>query len=95
MSVPIYNPLMAAGVPACRFGKDGLVAAPSSHIVVNGRPEPVEPGETVASLVARFDLQPARVAVEVNEKLVRRRDYEAVGLAAGDRIEIVTFVGGG
>jgi thiamine biosynthesis protein ThiS len=35
------------------------------------------------------------VAVERNGALVRRRDWAAARLAAGDAVEVVTFVGGG
>ena len=34
-------------------------------------------------------------AVEVNKRLVRRNEYEETELREGDRVEIVTLVGGG
>jgi len=52
-------------------------------------------GATVADLVRHFDLPPQRVAVEVNERLVRRATYAETRLSPGDRVEIVTLVGGG
>ena len=64
-------------------------------ITVNGEARDVGDGVTVAELVAQFELTPERVAVEVNERLVRRASYAQTRLAAGDRIEIVTLVGGG
>lgn len=65
------------------------------RIVVNGSPIDVEPGTTVARLVADHKLAPPRVAVEVNKDLVPRRAYESTALQDGDHVEIVTFVGGG
>lgn len=50
---------------------------------------------TVADLLAQFDLSPQRVAVEVNQQLVRRALYAQTRLRDGDRVEIVTLVGGG
>ena len=35
------------------------------------------------------------VAVELNGNLVRRADQETTALKPGDRVEIVSFVGGG
>ncbi|MCH8853570.1 MAG: sulfur carrier protein ThiS [Planctomycetes bacterium] len=64
-------------------------------MIVNGQPENADAEVTVASLIETHNLQPLRVAVEVNEKLVRRRDFEQTQLQADDRVEIVTFVGGG
>jgi thiamine biosynthesis protein ThiS len=40
-------------------------------------------------------LQPVRVAIEVNRELVSRCDFAETTIRDGDRIEIVTFVGGG
>ena len=45
--------------------------------------------------LAPADLAPLRVAVEVNRELVRRADYADTTLHDGDKIEIVTLVGGG
>lgn len=65
------------------------------QITVNGEPKAVAAGATLADLVAMFDLAPERVAVEVNEQLVRRSSYAQTRLNGGDRVEIVTLVGGG
>jgi thiamine biosynthesis protein ThiS len=65
------------------------------QITVNGEPKAVAAGATLADLVAMFDVAPERVAVEVNEQLVRRSSYAQTPLHGGDRVEIVTLVGGG
>lgn len=64
-------------------------------IQLNGDSMSVPEGTTVADLLARHDLQPVRVAVEVNEDVVRRAKFDEHILHNGDRVEIVTFVGGG
>jgi sulfur carrier protein len=62
---------------------------------VNGKPMEL-PGElTIAGLVERLGLGKSRVAVEVNKGLVVRKQWESTRLKEGDRIEVVTFVGGG
>jgi thiamine biosynthesis protein ThiS len=50
---------------------------------------------TVADLVRSIGLDGAPCAVEVNARLVRRADRASVPLADGDRVEVVTLVGGG
>lgn len=65
------------------------------EIVLNGEPRAVEAGATVLSLVASLSLPATRVAVERNRAIIRKSDYGTTALADGDRIEIVTFVGGG
>jgi len=63
------------------------------EILCNGKPQVVEEGATVASLVAELNLK--GVAVEVNEEIVPREQHEGCVLSEGDRVEIVTLVGGG
>ncbi len=65
------------------------------RIMVNGDSKTLDDGASVAELVARLDLMPERVAVEVNERLVRRATHGQTTLREGDRVEIVTLVGGG
>lgn len=65
------------------------------QLEINGKTEQIDNIGTVADLLRHFDVAPVRVAVEVNEELVTRSEYESATLSAGDRIEIVTFVGGG
>ena len=65
------------------------------QIVLNGEPREIDRPVTVAELLEQLGLQPRRVAIEVNEKLVRRQDHARTRLHEGDRVEIVTLVGGG
>ena len=64
-------------------------------ITINGKKLSLEDETTVASLLRERRLEPIRVAVEVNADLVPRRLFPETILRDGDRIEIVTFVGGG
>jgi len=65
------------------------------QITVNGEPKKLDRSVTIIELLDQFGLKPKRVAVEVNEQLVRRANFGQTTLNEGDRIEIVTLVGGG
>lgn len=65
------------------------------RIIVNGTPREIPDGLTVAELLPHLGFPSTRVAVERNREVVRKTDREAVALAEGDVLEIVTFVGGG
>jgi sulfur carrier protein len=65
------------------------------HVVVNGESHEVPDGTTVAGLVVRLGLGDRRVAVERNREVVPRATHADTVLAEGDRLELVTFVGGG
>ena len=64
-------------------------------IVVNGEPKTVPAGLTVLTLIEHLGLGGKRVAVERNREVVPRAQHGEVALAADDRLELVTFVGGG
>jgi sulfur carrier protein len=65
------------------------------QVIVNGSPQQLEVEASVATLLDTLKLAPIRVAVELNEELVPRQNFAATPLHDGDRLEIVTFVGGG
>jgi sulfur carrier protein len=65
------------------------------QITVNGELRELPSDTTLAELVRQLDLQPKFVAVEVNLTLVPRSQHEQHVLRAGDRLEVVTLVGGG
>jgi len=64
-------------------------------ILLNGKPVEVDPETTVGRLVDRAVPDRSRVAVECNREIVLRGDYDATAVEEGDRIEIVTLMGGG
>jgi sulfur carrier protein len=65
------------------------------QIFVNGEPKDVEPGTTIAALVASLGLGAGPVAVERNRDVVPRAEHATTTLAEDDRLEVVHFVGGG
>ena len=64
-------------------------------IIVNGREREIAPGTTVAGLLRELSLPATRVAIEHNAEILRKPSFDTLTLASGDRLEIVTLVGGG
>ena len=71
------------------------LAGVKTIIHFNGQPREVSDGTTVAALLEQLNLRPAYVAVEINLELVPRARHEKHVLREGDRVEVVTLVGGG
>ena len=46
-------------------------------------------------IIIKSNLDPIRVAVELNGKIIPRSDFKSTILKDGDSLEIVHFVGGG
>ena len=64
-------------------------------IHLNGEPRDVPDGVTVAQLLELLEVRMKGVAVERNLDVVPRAEHAATALCEGDRVEIVTLVGGG
>ena len=64
-------------------------------IEVNGEPRQVPQGASVAELLASIGLAAPKVAVERNLEIVPRSAWASTRLDAGDRLEVVHFIGGG
>jgi thiazole synthase len=72
-----------------------MTAATAILVTVNGEPRQIQAGSTIAAMLCELGLDPARVAVERNLAIVPRSTLGEAPVAAGDRFEIVHFVGGG
>lgn len=64
-------------------------------IIVNGEKQECSPPLTVANLLQTLDLRTDQVAVEVNLKILDRSDFPSWNLQEGDKVEILSFIGGG
>ncbi|MGH1556640.1 sulfur carrier protein ThiS [Caulobacter segnis] len=64
-------------------------------LLLNGEERDVPGVVTIADLVGALGLDARKVAVERNLEIAPRSTYADTALADGDRIEIVTFIGGG
>jgi thiamine biosynthesis protein ThiS len=64
-------------------------------VTLNGEVKQIENSITVSGLLESLQIEPARVAVEVNLSIIKKADYLSHQLNEGDSVEIVSFVGGG
>lgn len=65
------------------------------EVTVNGETGSVPADLTLTGFLELLELDPRKVAVERNLEIAPRSQYDAIKIAAGDRLEIVQFVGGG
>ena len=64
-------------------------------IVVNGESREAAAGVNVTQLLEALGIQGGRVAIERNMQILPRAAWAETQVGAGDRFEIVQFVGGG
>jgi sulfur carrier protein len=65
------------------------------EIVVNGERRMAQEGQTILGLLQELSLEPSRVAVEFDRKIVKQVLWPETVLRPGSQVEIVQFVGGG
>ncbi len=64
-------------------------------IYVNGEETSCDQGITLEALVEELGYEKVKIAVEVNGDIVPKAEYEGCVLGEADKLEVVTFVGGG
>lgn len=64
-------------------------------IILNGCSREITEGLTIRSLLDEIKYNPETVAVELNLAIVSKREYANKNIREGDKIEIISFVGGG
>jgi thiamine biosynthesis protein ThiS len=65
------------------------------NIVLNGEQRQIPDNLTVLGLLEHLNIQHQRVAVERNEEIVKKATYGETVIADNDRLEVVSFMGGG
>jgi sulfur carrier protein len=72
-----------------------LPISPDSTITWNGQPYPCQQPIPLLDLLQQLSLNPRLIAVEYNGEILHRQFWSQTQVQAGDRLEIVTIVGGG
>lgn len=65
------------------------------QIILNGKPHNIKEKTNIISLLETLSLSEKKVAIEINEEVIPRDNYDKKILLAKDRVEIVHFIGGG
>jgi sulfur carrier protein len=72
-----------------------LVYRYNMKITLNGNVREINSGATVKALLDSIKLNPEAVAVELNLAIIPKNEYDTRRLNEADKIEIISFVGGG
>ncbi len=65
------------------------------EILVNGTPHLMAADTNVAQLLVILELQGKRLALEINQELIPRSQFDTTVLQPHDTVEIVHAIGGG
>jgi|YelNatPaOPRAMG01_1025707.scaffolds.fasta_scaffold33844_4 thiamine biosynthesis protein ThiS len=64
-------------------------------IFINGEEYSFEKEFTLEELIQNLKINKDTTVVEINETIINRNNYPNIFLKNGDKVEIITFVGGG
>lgn len=65
------------------------------NIKINGKEETIQGTGSLTDLINEKGLKQSGIVIEHNLKVVSKEQWAQVMLQNGDRVEIVSFVGGG
>ncbi|MCI5150321.1 MAG: sulfur carrier protein ThiS [Candidatus Electrothrix sp. MAN1_4] len=64
------------------------------HIILNGEQTAIS-SPTLLAMVVEKGFNPDTLIAEVNLELIKKEDWDQTPLAEGDKVELLSFVGGG
>ena len=64
-------------------------------INLNGKTLLLSKGTSIFKVIEKNKLQPNKIAVELNRKIINKKNMDKIFLKDKDKIEIVHFIGGG
>jgi thiamine biosynthesis protein ThiS len=65
------------------------------NVTINGERRSFPAQNTLIDMVRALNLEPERVAIELNRAIVKREFWTSTAIDEGAEVEIVQFVGGG
>jgi len=72
-----------------------LNATNKMNIQVNGEQQTCDAATYLPELLTQLHLNPRLIAIEYNGEILHRQYWDNTQIRSGDRLEIVTIVGGG
>jgi len=64
-------------------------------IILNGEEKNIGVNLTISDLISDLDLDIKKIAIEKNLEIVHNNAFSLTNIYEGDKIEIVSFIGGG
>jgi thiamine biosynthesis protein ThiS len=93
-----YNEIRPRAASLVSRNRKSGMASPTTkeiEIVVNGQVRLAPQGCTLRELLAWLEVDPERIAVELNRSIIQRQAWDQATVSPGATLEIVQFVGGG
>lgn len=64
-------------------------------MLINGEDKTLQQTTTLDALLTQLGYRTAFVAIELNGNIIKQKDFSSTTITDADKLEIVSFVGGG
>lgn len=64
-------------------------------VILNGKEKEIKENEAISDMLKELNIKEKMVAVEINLKIIDKKEFKNVFIKENDKIEIVHFMGGG
>lgn len=64
-------------------------------ITLNGEEHKLDKQISLQELVARFNLDPEKIVIQLNEEIIQRDKYKVHQINNEDKVELIKFMAGG
>lgn len=65
------------------------------QVKINGKETALKKGINLEEIIICNKINPETIVIELNQKIIKKKDWKDVFLEETDEIEIISFVGGG
>ena len=65
------------------------------QVKINGKSAELNDGINLEEAIIYYKINPETVVVELNQKIIKKKDWKEITIKETDEIEIISFVGGG
>lgn len=67
----------------------------SMNLIINGKKKAIAEVKTVAQFVSSVFANSPDIIIELNKKIIKKKDWEGQSIKENDVIEVIQIVGGG
>jgi sulfur carrier protein len=65
------------------------------RVAINGKFGELKEGINVENVLLNYKIKPEGIVVELNQKIIKRDEWQKIVIKENDIIELISFVGGG
>ena len=91
----IKIPVKVIEVTSALGSKQMKTDSKNVNVLINGESKAIPHNCSILKLLELYKISKDRVVIELNQNILKKEEFDLTNLKENDKLEIVTFVGGG